>query len=153
LACLRDYWAVAAFRRHHTLREFLMLTRTALISGLAASLLFMAGAAQALTLKPFTSADLASAQKAGQAVAVHFHATWCPTCKAQAKVFDALKADPALDKVTLLVADYDTEKELKKQLNVRAQSTVVVFKGKTEVARDGGSTEPAQLKALLSSAL
>jgi thioredoxin 1 len=153
MACLPDQWVQAACRRHPTPQEIFMLTRTTFISGLAASLLFMVGAAQALTLKPFTSAELASAQNAGQAVAVHFHATWCPTCKAQAKVFDALKADPALDKVTLLVADYDTEKELKKQLNVRAQSTVVVFKGKTEVARDGGSTEPAQLKALLSSAL
>jgi len=134
-----------------------MLSRTSLTFGMAAGLvtglLLLTSAAQALTIKPFTSAEFAAAQSAGSAVALHFHADWCPTCKAQSTAFNSLKADPALDKVTLLVADYDKEKTLKKQMNVRVQSVVIVFKGKAEVARDGGTTDPAKLKALLSSAL
>ena len=130
-----------------------MLNRSSLISGLVASLLFAAGAAQALTIKPFTTAEFAAAQAAGTPVAVHFRADWCPTCRAQDKAFSTLKSDPALNSVTLLQADYDKEKALKKQMNVRAQSTVIVFKGKTEVARDGGATEPDKLKAVLSKAL
>ena len=115
--------------------------------------LLLAGAAQALTIKPFTPAALASAQNAGAAVAGHFRADWCPTCRAQDQAFKALKADPALDKVTLLLADYDKETKLNQQMKVQAQSTVVVFKGKSEVARDSGSVEPAQLKAVLSRGL
>lgn len=130
-----------------------MRLRSFTLTALTAGLLLITGAAQALTIKPFTSADLAAAQNAGAAVAVHFRADWCPTCKAQDQAFNTLKADPALDKVTLLLADYDQEKALKKQMKVRMQSTVVVFKGRTEVARDGGSTDPAKLKAVLSSAL
>ena len=130
-----------------------MLNRSSLISGLVASLLFAAGAAQALTIKPFTTAEFTAAQAAGAPVAVHFRADWCPTCRAQDKAFSTLKSDPALNSVTLLQADYDKEKALKKQMNVRAQSTVIVFKGKTEVARDGGATEPDKLKAVLSKAL
>ena len=130
-----------------------MPNRNSLISGLLAGLLFVAGAAQALTIKPFSTAEFAAAQAAGAPVAVHFRADWCPTCRAQDKAFSTLKSDPALNSVTLLQADYDKEKVLKKQMNVRAQSTVIVFKGKTEVARDGGATEPDKLKAVLSKAL
>ena len=126
---------------------------TAVIYSLAAALLLAAGAAQALTVKPFTTADFAAAQKAGAPVAIHFRADWCPTCRAQDKAIGTLKSDPALDKVTLLLADYDTEKALQKSMNVKAQSTIVVFKGKKEVAREGGTTDAAELKALLKSSL
>jgi thioredoxin 1 len=112
-----------------------------------------AGAAHALTIKPYTAADLAAAQNAGAPVAVHFHADWCPTCKTQAQVFETLKADSALDKVTVLIADFDKETELKKAWSVRAQATIVVFKGKTEVARNGGDTDPGKIKATLAASL
>lgn len=108
--------------------------------------------AQALEIQPYTPAALSTAQQAGKPVALHFHADWCPTCRAQEKSFQGLKADKELD-LTLLVVDYDKERELKKQLNVRAQSTVIVYKGAKETARSGGETDAAKLKALLKSAL
>ena len=92
-------------------------------------------------------------EKAGSPVAVHFHATWCPTCRAQDKALDALKSDPALKNVTILKADYDQEKALKKQMNIRTQSTFVVFRGSTEVARSAGVTDAEQIKATLAAAL
>ena len=128
--------------------------RTALLSIVPfAALLLATGAAQALTLKPFTAADFAAAQKAGSPVAVHFHATWCPTCRAQDKALDALKSDPALKDVTVFKADYDQEKALKKDMNIRTQSTFVVFKGSTEVARSAGMTDTEKIKATLAAAL
>ena len=123
------------------------------VAALTASLLLLAGAVQALTIKPFTATELASAQNAGAPVALHVRADWCPTCRAQDQAFTSLKADPALDKMTLLLVNFDQEKALLKTLNVRSQSTVVVFKGKKEVARDSGSVEPAELKAVLGRAL
>lgn len=127
-----------------------MLTRrTSLISSVAAALLFAVGTAQALTVKPFTPSEFAAAQAAGTPVAVHFRADWCPTCRAQDKAVEAMKNDPALKNVTLLLADYDKEKALKKEMNIRTQSTFVVFKGKTEVARSAGVTEPDKIKATL----
>ena len=118
-----------------------------------AALLLAAGFARALDIAPYTAAALQQAQAAGKPVALHFHADWCPTCKAQADAFRALAADPSLKPVTLLVADYDKERELKKALRVRSQSVLIVFKGATETARSGGETKPDKLKSALATAL
>ena len=116
------------------------------------ALTFAASFAHALTIAPYSAAALAAAQKAGDPVAVHFHATWCSTCKAQDRAFNELQADPTL-KLTVLQADYDTEGELKKQMKVRSQSTLIVFRGSAERARSSGDTQPDKLKALLKTAL
>ena len=127
--------------------------RTSLTSTLLAVLLFAAGTAQALTIKPFNHAEFAAEQAAGKQVAVQFHADWCPTCKAQSVALETLKNDPALKNVTLLQANYDTEKALKKELNIRTQSTFVVFKGKTEVTRSAGVTDAVKIKTTLATGL
>lgn len=119
----------------------------------AAALFAFSGLASALDIQPYTAAGFQQAQAAGKPVALHFHADWCPTCKAQAQAFRELQADPQLKDMTLLVAHYDDERELKKALNIRAQSMLVVFKGTKETARSGGETKPAKLKAVLQSAL
>ena len=130
-----------------------MFKRAALLSIASASLLFLASAANALTIKPYSEADFAAAQAAGKPVALHFTATWCPTCKAQDKSLAALAADPVLKDVTVLAADYDKTKSLQKQMNVKSQSTFVVFKGKTEVARNSGATDAPEIKTLLAKSL
>lgn len=118
----------------------------------AASLLLVSSLSQALTVVPYTPAALAAAQKAGEPVVLHFHASWCPTCRAQDKAFDALKADPSL-KLTLMEVDYDQEKALEKQLHVTAQSTLIVLHGPAERSRSTGETDPARLKSTLQGAL
>jgi thiol-disulfide isomerase/thioredoxin len=118
----------------------------------AASLALASSLSHALTVAPYTPAALAAAQKAGEPLVLHFHAPWCPTCRAQDKAFDALKADPSL-KVTLMEVDYDSQKALEKQLRVTAQSTLVVFHGATERRRSTGETDPAKLRSTLQSAI
>jgi thioredoxin 1 len=118
----------------------------------ASALLLSATWAQALTLAPFSAQALAQAQKAGQPVAVHFHAEWCSTCKQQEKALAQLKAESGLD-ITVLVADYDKEKDLKRALKVRSQSTLVVFKGGDERARLAGDTSPEKIRSALKAAL
>ena len=130
-----------------------MFKRTALVCLASAGLMLLASAAQALTVKPFTDADFTAAQATGKPVAIHFTATWCPTCKAQDKSLAALASDPALKDVTVLAADYDKTKPLQKQMNVKSQSTFVVFKGKTEVARNSGATDAPEIKTLLAKAM
>lgn len=115
----------------------------------AACLFALSGLASALDIQPYTASGLQQAQAAGRPVAVHFHADWCPTCKAQERAFRAIKDDPELKDIVLLVAHYDDEKELKKAMNVRSQSVIVVFKGALETARLGGETKPAKIKAAL----
>ena len=130
-----------------------MFKRTTLLCIASASLMLLASAAHGITTKPFSDVEFAQLQAAGKPVAVHFTATWCPTCKIQDKSLAALAADPALKDVTFLKSDYDQSKALQKQMNVKSQSTFVVFKGKAEVARNSGATDAPEIKTLLSRAL
>jgi thioredoxin 1 len=120
---------------------------------LAATLAFVASSVFALDIKPYAADQLAAAQKAGKSVAVHFHADWCPTCVNQAKALNVLKADAQLKDVMILVADYDKEKELRKSMKVRSQSTFVVYKGVAEVSRIAGDTEAEKIKIGLAKSL
>lgn len=119
---------------------------------LASFLVFGAMVSHALEIKPYSAAALAQAQKAGQPVALHFHADWCPTCRAQEKVLQGLAAEPGLN-LTVLVANYDTEKELKRRFNIRAQSTLVVLNGDKETYRVVGDTSAGGIRGALKSAL
>jgi thiol-disulfide isomerase/thioredoxin len=126
------------------------MTLTKLI--ISTALLCTAAFANALDIKPYTAEALAEAQKADKPVALHFHADWCPTCKAQEKVLQTLKLEPGLD-LTVLVANYDTEKALKQRFNVRGQSTFVVLRGEKERGRVVGETSAAGIRTVLKTAL
>lgn len=102
---------------------------------------------------PYTKAAFDSAVAAGKPVIVDFQASWCPTCKAQKPVVDALLGEPKRKDVTLFAADYDTEAALKKQLRVAQQSTFVVFKGGREVGRSTGQTGRDAIAGLFDKAL
>ena len=130
-------------------RALVHLAFSGWVTSLTAGLVLFSNAAYALTIKPFTDADFAAAQATGTPVAIHFTATWCPTCKAQDKSLAALAADPELKAVTILKSDYDLSKALQKQMKVTSQSTFVVFKGKAEVARNSGATDALEIKTLL----
>ena len=119
-----------------------------LLAGLALSA--AASLAVALDIQPYSPESLAAKQKAGEAVALHFHADWCPTCRAQEKVFNGWKGDATVPG-TLLIVNYDKERELKRQLGVRTQSTVIVYKGSKETGRLAGDTDPKALRAVLES--
>jgi thiol-disulfide isomerase/thioredoxin len=111
------------------------------------SMLF-AASAFALEIKPYSADTFAQIQKSGAGVALHFHADWCPTCRAQEKVFNGWKGDASVPG-NLLVVDFDKERDLKNKLNVRTQSTLIVFKGDKEVARLAGKSDEKSLKEAL----
>ena len=118
---------------------------------LALSLTAWLAPAHALEIMPYTAQALMGKQQAGEVVGLHFHAAWCPTCRVQEKVFNSFKGDAAVPG-TLLVVDYDQERELKREMGIRSQSTLIVFKGKEQKHRSGGVTDPQALKAALLSA-
>ena len=124
------------------------------LRNLVASTLLLATVAlsHALEIKPYTAAALAQAQKANKPVAIHFHADWCPTCRAQEQVLNKFKTEPGLD-VTVLVANYDTEKDLKKRFSVRSQSTFIMLRGEQERYRLVGDTAPEAIRSALKSTL
>jgi thiol-disulfide isomerase/thioredoxin len=103
--------------------------------------------------QPYDKAAFEKALAEGGPVIVDFYADWCPTCKTQKPIVQELLRDPKMKDVTLFVADFDKEKDLKKALRVSQQSTFVVFKGGKEVARSTGQTRKAELAAAFAKAL
>jgi thioredoxin 1 len=71
---------------------------------------------------PFNQIQFDAARGSGKPIAVVFHADWCPTCRAQAPVLKQLSESPELKSMTLFVANFDTEKALKRSLGVTKQS-------------------------------
>jgi thioredoxin 1 len=100
----------------------------------------------------FTDAAFESAAQSGRPVLIEFHADWCPTCRAQEKVVNALAVDPAYRNVIVLRVLFDSEKNLLKRFGVRQQSTLIVFKDGKEMARAVGMTSPGDIADLLKTA-
>ena len=67
-------------------------------------------------------------------------------------MLQSLRSDTALP-LTLLVVNYDRERALKRQLKVRTQSTLIVYRGTRETARLAGDTDAAVLRRALATAL
>lgn len=120
---------------------------------IASALMVASGFASALDVESYTQEKHMNLQAQNKPTALHFHAGWCSTCAAQESVFKSLGSSNDLKGVTLLVVDFDSNKALRSQLKVKSQSTVIVYKGKTEVARSAGETGADNIKALLSKGL
>jgi thiol-disulfide isomerase/thioredoxin len=130
-----------------------MLTRRSILgvvlaAGAFAALPSFAESAHAFDAKAFTAA-----QKAGKPILIAVHAPWCPTCKAQAPVLSDLRADPKFKDLVYFVIDFDSQKDLLKRFGVRAQSTLVAFRGDKEEARSVGDTRREAIFAMVGKAL
>lgn len=120
-----------------------------LISKIAALLIIACSLSAFADFTAYTKEAFDSALKSGNAVVVDFHANWCPVCKKQEPLLNEIVAMKGYEKVVALKADFDSEKDLKKSLNVSKQSTIIVFKGGKEVARKTGVTSKDELKSLI----
>lgn len=109
--------------------------------------------AQAAGLQPFDAKAFQAAQAAGKPILVEVHADWCPTCRAQAPLLDKLSGAPEFANLARFRVDFDTQKSVVKGFGARYQSTLVLFKGKTELARSVGETNEDKIRAMLNKAI
>jgi thioredoxin 1 len=103
----------------------------------------------ALAAPSFDAKAFDDAQKAGKPILVAIHASWCPTCKAQAPILSELRADPKFKDLVYFVIDFDSQKDLVNRFGARMQSTLIVFKGAKEEGRSVGDTNRASIYALV----
>lgn len=106
-------------------------------------------AASAATELPFTEASFLQAQHDNKPILVHVWASWCPTCKAQAPTLSQIESDPANKDLIVYKVNFDTQKDVTRQFDVRMQSTLIAFHGGVEKARSTGDTDPASILALV----
>ncbi len=129
--------------RRHTL---------ALTLPLAAALM-LAGAARAAAPVPFDPAAFEAAQGEGRPILVQISAPWCPICKTQKPILATLAAEPRFKDLAVFTIDFDSQRDLVRRFEARMQSTLIVYKGKAEVGRSVGETQPEWIEQLLEKAL
>ena len=123
-----------------------MIRRTVLALFATLPFLPMATAGE---IVPYDANRLSALQAAGEPVLLHVTAPWCPTCRAQHPIVSNLAADPANADLTVFEVDFDSQKDVLRQFNVRQQSTLIAFRGAEERGRAVGITDPAAIAALV----
>lgn len=123
----------------------------AIITALIAFFMLLSAPAFAAS-KPFDQAQFDALTAAGKPVVVQVHAEWCLQCRTQAPILKNLMTQPDYSGYTLFVVDFDKDKAARKTFNVNRQSTIIVFKGKTEVARSLGETDATKIEILVAQA-
>lgn len=114
-----------------------------------ACLLIAAAATTVQAANRFDAKAFETAQAAGRTILVDVTAPWCPTCRRQRPILESIQKDNP--KLLVFEVDFDTAKDVLKRLRVTQQSTLIVFKGKNEVGRSTGDTNPTSIRRLVAS--
>jgi thioredoxin len=129
-------------------RRGLLLAGSALILLAAPVFPTWAGAVDHYETRSFEE-ELAS----GRPIVVHVYAGWCPVCRAQKPVIEALAKDRAFEGVKFVTVDFDKDREFLRAHRVANQSIILGFKNGQEVARLIGTTDADKIRAGLLGAL
>lgn len=129
------------------------MTRRQLLSAalILAAALGLSNTADASNIRPFDGATFEEAQRNAQPVLIEISAPWCSVCRAQKPIIEALAGNSAYVGLTVLEVDFDSQKDIVRAFNARAQSTLIMFRGKAETGRSVGDTDPARIEALVAS--
>ena len=101
--------------------------------------------------RPFTKDAFDAAAAEGKTILVDFYAPWCPVCRAQEpKVTARLNGD--FKHVVAFRVDYDSNAALRKAMNVQKQSTLILFRGRNELARLSYTSEDMAIDELFAHA-
>lgn len=95
----------------------------------ALALLFTINNVHALEKEPYSHARFEAIQAAGEVVLVDVYASWCPTCKKQQEALKAYRKANPDKKFTVLVVDFDKDKDVVRHFRAPRQSTLLIYKG------------------------
>jgi thiol-disulfide isomerase/thioredoxin len=127
--------------------------RNLLAAGILGATVIAAPAAFAAETIAYTPAAFDAAQKTGRSMLVEIHATWCPTCKAQAPILAGLERDQKFKDLLVVHVDFDSQKDAVRRFGAQVQSTLITFKGGKETGRSVGDTDRGSIAALLDKAI
>jgi thiol-disulfide isomerase/thioredoxin len=131
-----------------------MVTRRLFLAAAAAAIVMLSGASsEAITKRMYDQKEFDAAQAAGRSILVEVHASWCPVCKRQRPILAKLGSEAKFKNIVSFEIDWDSQKDLVRQFNVPKQSTLIVFKGRKEIARSTGDSNPDSIEQLLARGL
>lgn len=116
-------------------------------------LLFTVGSAQALEKEAYSQARFEALQAAGEVVVIDVYASWCPTCKKQQEALEAYRSANPEKKFTILVVDFDKNKDLVRHFRAPRQSTLLIYKGTEQFWFSVAETRPDVIAAELDKAI
>ena len=122
------------------------ILRRTILAGIGLAALPRLAAAHAA---PFSAQAFEAAQAADRPILVDVTASWCPTCRNQKPILARLLAEPRFAEIAAFEVDYDRQKYIVRRFEVRMQSTLIVFRGRDELGRSVGDTNPASIRSLL----
>lgn len=132
----------------------MMHRRTFLLSCSAA--IAVPHTAQAYPAQIYTPQLWDDLRESEQTLVLNFRASWSLTCQIKAELIAQALADtPAYGALTFIDVDWDTfgPSQMTQRLGVKRRSTLVVFKGGTEVARLENEPYARKVRRLLDAAL
>ena len=91
----------------------------------------------------FSISSLEKEKATGKTVVVNSYEPWCWSCRKQDKVLIGAKDE--FKGVVFLTYQQGKHKDIAEALNISVRTTIVVFKGKKEVARIIGQTEKTEI--------
>lgn len=130
-----------------------MIDRRTLLGSAVGVLLTGSANAQNAFAAQFDRAAFAAAQAAERPILIVVEASWCPTCVAQKPILSSLLSQQKFSKMLAFSVDFDTRQDALQQFRARSQSTLIVFRGATEVGRSVGDTRSSSIEALLTKAI
>ena len=131
-----------------------MISRLMLLAGITVmAATFWSATSFAADRIPFDQKTFEAAQAAGKSILVDVSAPWCPVCRAQKPIIEKLSLLPEYKDLTIFDVDFDTQKDVLRNLQVQRQSTLIVFRGAKEIDRSVGSTDPSAISDLLKKAI
>ena len=129
-----------------------MHDRRAVLGLIGAGAALFTRPAAAFEFAPYEPTAMEKAIASGKPVVVHVRAWWCLQCHAQASILDSLKSDPAYDRVSFFVVDYDKQKDIVAKLNC-PRATLIAYKGGKEVDRMSWDTSRDAVIGVLKAAM
>src|SRR5271154_3009069 len=118
-----------------------MISRRTLLAYAVAASTSIAVPALAAETVTYTPAAFDEAQKSGKSILVEIHATWCPTCKAQAPILSELEKGAKFQNLLVLHVDFDSQKDAVRRFGAHMQSTLITFRDGKETGRSVGDTD------------
>ena len=102
--------------------------------------LFICLSANAVEKKTnFSEEIFENAKASGKTVVVNSYEVWCGTCSKQTKILD--QAEKEFIDIVFLSYEQSKNKEIAQKLGIKFWTTIVVYKGKDEVARIVGQID------------